>query len=93
MFWLRFTCDPEEEELRTTITSVPLKKMENLFKINFSIEKEQKIFKVSSTMTLKDLSSNQVNILCLSYTTIKCFLDKNNKLKYNFFIKTYPVTE
>lgn len=93
MFWLRFTLDLEAEELRMSITSVPVKKMENLFKINFSIVNELKIFKVSSTMTLKDLSSNQVNFFSLSRKTIKCFVDSNNQLKYNLFIKKAPVPE
>lgn len=88
MFWLNFTTDLIREELRISITSVPQQKFTSLFNVTFSMEKDRRVFRISSTIFPEDLLSNRDVLFSLTFSTVERFIERDFTLVYSLNIDT-----
>lgn len=83
MFWLNFTTDLIREELRISITFVPQQNFRSLFNVTFSMIKDRRVFRISSTIFPKDLIGNQGHLFSLPFSTVERFIERDFTLVYS----------
>lgn len=87
MFWLNFTTDLTREELRISIIFVPHQKFRSFFNVTFSMVKDRRVFRISSTIFPEDLLGNRDILFSLPFSTVKRFIEKDFTLVYSLNIK------
>lgn len=88
MFWLNFTTDLIQKEIRISITSVPQQKFRSLLYVTFSMVKDRRVFRISSTLFPEDLLSNRDILFSLPFSTVERFIEKDFTLVYSLNIET-----
>lgn len=87
MLWLNFTTDLIREELRISIIFVPHQKFRSFFNVTFSMVKDRRVFRISSTIFPKDLLSNRDILFSLPFSTVERFIESDLTLVYSLNIE------